>query len=160
MRFFCISELLYSKTAVDHKIWNGCTYLIEKKLEQLVEHVLDPARAIYGKPVRVSSGYRCPKLNALVGGANNSQHLMGEAADVYTDDGVRGNLALAKIIVERTIFDQLILEGTTDGKLNPTWVHVSYKYFGINRGEILVQRMGIKGYYTLDREELLAYATD
>ena len=32
---------------------------------------------IYGKPIIVNSGYRCIKLNKAIGGAKNSQHLVG-----------------------------------------------------------------------------------
>jgi uncharacterized protein YcbK (DUF882 family) len=30
----------------------------------------------------VLSGYRCPKLNRLIGGAKNSQHITAQAADI------------------------------------------------------------------------------
>jgi hypothetical protein len=44
---------------------------------------LEELRWSLGKvPVRVVSGYRCPKYNAKVCGAKNSQHLKGTAADI------------------------------------------------------------------------------
>lgn len=49
--------------------------------EKLVT-LLDGLRAHYGKPVTVSSGIRCTKHNAAVGGVSNSQHLYGTAADI------------------------------------------------------------------------------
>ena len=47
----------------------------------LVEKVLDPLREALGEPIRITSGYRSPELNRLVGGVPTSQHLKGEAAD-------------------------------------------------------------------------------
>lgn len=44
--------------------------------------VLECVRAISGQPLRIISGYRSPTYNAGVGGAPNSQHLYGRAADI------------------------------------------------------------------------------
>lgn len=52
----------------------------------LVE-LLDKVRGHYGKPTRVNSGIRCKTHNAKVGGASNSQHLYGTAADIATISG-------------------------------------------------------------------------
>ena len=92
MKYFTISEMLYSPTAVKRGIWNGCDREKEDNLEALVDNVLDPVRTRYGKAVHVSSGYRCEQLNTLIHGALGSQHLRGEAADIYTDAGPQGNL--------------------------------------------------------------------
>jgi uncharacterized protein YcbK (DUF882 family) len=56
--------------------------------------LLERLRAIHGKPLRVVSGYRCPVHNEAVGGAANSQHMYGAAADlvpgaVSTDEAAR-----------------------------------------------------------------------
>ena len=95
MKWFTISEMLYSPTAVKRGIWNGCDRDKEDNLVALVDNVLDPVRTRYGKAVHVSSGYRCQQLNTLIHGALESQHLKGEAADIYTDAGPQGNLELA-----------------------------------------------------------------
>ena len=47
----------------------------------------------YGGPLRITSGYRSPALNAQVGGAKKSQHLQGNAFDVHTDDPNKANYA-------------------------------------------------------------------
>jgi uncharacterized protein YcbK (DUF882 family) len=39
-------------------------------------------RQLYGKPIRIASGYRCAEHNAAVGGVKTSAHLLGEAADI------------------------------------------------------------------------------
>ena len=55
---------------------------VPENVKALVENVLDPLREKYGKPIKVNSGYRCPKHNLAVGGATQSQHMKGEAADI------------------------------------------------------------------------------
>jgi len=87
MRYFTISEMLRSDTALKMGIWNGANLEHEENMRALVENVLDPLRARYGHPIYVSSGYRCPKLNNAVNGAINSQHMRGEAADIYAGLG-------------------------------------------------------------------------
>lgn len=57
-------------------------------VERLVRTVLDPMRHVWGRPLRVLSGYRSQALNVAVGGSPTSQHLLAEAADVTTE-GVR-----------------------------------------------------------------------
>lgn len=146
MKYFTISELLYSETAVKNKVWNGANNEQEANLVALVENILDPLRLFYGKPIKVNSGFRSAKVNTMVGGAKNSQHLRGEAADL--DTGTReDNRKLAKLIVElRLPFDQLIDEA------NYSWIHVSYKNSDQNRGQIL--RMN-NGKYTIISPEQL-----
>ena len=92
--------------------------------------MLDPLREWYGKPIAVNSGYRCPQLNRLVGGAASSQHLKGEAADI-TAGSREENRKLFEYIRENLPFDQLIDEK------NFSWVHVSYKRDGNNRKQTL-----------------------
>jgi hypothetical protein len=91
----------------------------------LVHEVLDPARERLGKPIIVNSGYRCAKHNREVGGATNSQHMKGEAADVHCDD----NKKLLKLLMESQKYDQLIIY--------PTFLHVSWKRVGQNRRMVL-----------------------
>ena len=148
MKHFTISELLKSDTALKHGLWNGAPKEAEENLRSLVEQVLDPLREQYGKPIRVTSGYRCPKLNNLVGGAPNSQHMRGEAADIvaYSPALIAGkdpqspnweeNLKLGRLIEALGKFDQLIYE-QCDRKGNPRWIHVSYKPNGWNRKQVL-----------------------
>ena len=130
MKHFTISELLHSATALKHKLWNGAPKEAEENLRALVDEVLDPLREAYGKPIRVTSGYRCPRLNNLVGGSPNSQHMRGEAADIQPVVGNESDLdELARILIANGKFDQLILY--------PTFIHVSWKRLGWNRKQIL-----------------------
>lgn len=115
----------------------GC----EENLEALVKEVLEPARAAYGKPIYVNSGYRCSIHNAAVGGASSSQHMRGEAADLRIDGTPE---KLARIIVANGKWDQLILY--------PTFVHVSWKRNGVNRKQIL--KKTASGYQKVNINEL------
>ena len=133
MKYFSISEMLKSDTAIKQRLWNGAPKEAEENLRALVDEVLDPLREAYGRPIRVNSGYRCPRLNTLVGGAPNSQHMRGEAADIQPVVGNEADLPeLARILIENGKFDQLILY--------PTFIHVSYISTEKNRRGILLAR--------------------
>ncbi len=43
---------------------------------------LERLRSLGPEPIDVDDGYRCPEHNAAVGGVNDSQHLLGKAADI------------------------------------------------------------------------------
>jgi D-alanyl-D-alanine dipeptidase len=97
-------------------------------------------------PIKISSGYRSPELNKLIGGAKASQHNVGEAVDIDLD-GKNGELF--SYIVNNLDFDQIIWEFGDD--TNPDWVHVSYKSTG-NRKQLLkaVKASGKTQYQVLD----------
>ena len=122
MKYFTIKELTKSTTAIKRHIDNTPSKEVERSLTALVEKVLDPLREAYGKPIIVTSGYRCPKLNAIVGSTPSSQHVKGEAADIKTiEDTPEENKKLYDLIVKLKLpFDQLINEHNYD------WVHVSF----------------------------------
>lgn len=156
MKYFSISELTRSFTAEREGIDNTPTEAARQNLVALIENVLDQARRDFGDVVIVSSGYRCPVLNTLVGGATTSQHKRGEAADLVTKHGRRGNLNLAKTIARNGVYDQLILESVTAGTLLPEWVHVSSRMdVTLNRGQILVKKAGSVSYRVISLGELL-----
>ena len=108
---------------------------VPENVKALVENVLDPLREKYGKPIKVNSGYRCPKHNLAVGGATQSQHMKGEAADIapaglqVTAYGLQELEKLVEIIKQNGKWDQMIVY--------PTFVHVSWKRFGPNRKQTL-----------------------
>ena len=49
-------------------------------------------RELYGKPMRITSGYRSKETNSAVGGAENSPHMHGKAVDVYVSGAAALNL--------------------------------------------------------------------
>jgi len=171
MKYFTISEFIKSDTALKMRLWNGANKEIEENIRALVDNVLDPLRERYGRPIYVTSGYRCPKLNNAVNGAPNSQHMRGEAADIVArplgagDCGSASamtaggaakpqsagyspteNMKLAKMIAEAGNFDQMILEEVGPNDLLPQWIHVSWKRNGWNRKNILKKVAGRPGY--------------
>ena len=122
--YFTISELCASATALREGIDNRppkCAYHL---LHVLVDQLLDPIREAWGEPIVVSSGYRCKELNTLVGGAKNSHHLLGCAADIIAGNKT-DHRRLFKLIQQmqqsgQIRFTQLIWEG------NGRWIHLSY----------------------------------
>ena len=122
MKYFTLAEMTKSATAQRKGINNGPSIQVCKSLTALIEKVLDPLREAYGKPIIVTSGYRCEKLNKAVGGAASSQHVKGEAADIRSvQDTPEENKKLFDLIVKLGLpFDQLINEYNYD------WVHVSF----------------------------------
>lgn len=131
MKFFTIAELCYSAAAEKTGLTNTPTKSDIKNLHRLVDNVLDPLREAWGGPITVNSGFRSKQVNKLVGGANSSQHMRGQAADISVgskEDNKR-LFELAKSL--KLDFDQLIDEK------NYRWIHISYAPFGTNRHQIL-----------------------
>lgn len=126
MKYFSIKELCKSNTAIKNKIDNHPTPEIERNLTILIERCLDPIREKFGKPITVTSGYRCEKLNKLVGGKPNSQHLKGQAADLVGDTNTKTK-EIFEIAKQLGNFDQLLFERNSKGSI---WVHISYKDSG------------------------------
>ncbi len=122
MKYFTMNELTASATAKRKGIDNTPDATVKANLTALVANILDPLREAWGKPIVVSSGYRCPRLNRAVGGAAKSQHATGQAADIHTlSDTPAENKRLYDLIKSLKLpFDQLINE------YNYNWVHVSY----------------------------------
>lgn len=120
MKYFTINELIKSTTATAKKIDNTPTKEVEDNLTKLVDKVLDPLREAYGKPIKVNSGYRCPKLNRAVGGSATSQHVLGQAADITGGSKAENKILFDLIKSLKLPFDQLIWEN------GGVWVHVSF----------------------------------
>lgn len=131
MKYFTIRELTKSDTAMRYGISNIPNKQQEDNLIKLVENILDPLREAYGKPIIVTSGFRCEKLNKIVKGSKTSQHQSGEAVDIRSlKDSREENKKLFDLIKKLDLpFDQLINEYDYD------WVHVSYS--NENRKQIL-----------------------
>lgn len=122
---FSLEELTRSVTARNLTIDNTPNKSELANLRLLAETVLEPLRTAYGKPIVVSSGFRCAALNKAVGGARSSQHLLGQAADIHALSGTaEDNKALfetaASLVRLHTInVGQLIDE------YGYSWVHIS-----------------------------------
>ena len=133
MKYFTIGEMVSSNTADRNGINNMCKKEHLNNIIALINNVLDPLREAYGKPIRVTSGYRCEELNKAVGGSNTSDHMKGCAADIVGTPATKEeNKHLFELIQSLHLpFKQLIWEkGESSG---PDWVHVSYDKNNIKR---------------------------
>ncbi|MDR1981775.1 MAG: peptidase M15 [Tannerellaceae bacterium] len=104
---FTWTEMLGSRTAEERGIENLPGVREERAIEELVKRLLQPLRQAYGKPIRISSGYRCRELNKLVGGVPFSQHVKGEAVDCMAEDDA--GVLLGVLLAAELPFDQAIL---------------------------------------------------
>ena len=118
---FSLEEMCRSNTASVRGLPNVPNAEQIKNLQHLCENVLQPLRDHLGKPVVINSGFRSQAVNMAVGGAKNSQHTKGEAADIKCKDFPFAKKIYAWIM-DNLKFDQVILER----KGNAVWVHVSY----------------------------------
>ena len=130
-----LSECLVSQTAKRLHLSNEPTKEHLKKLSDIAVNVFQPLREGLNTSIYVSSGYRSKALNeAIKGSSKTSQHMKGEALDLDADVyGVVTNADIFHFIRDNLEFDQLIWEYGT--KLNPNWVHVSFRE-GNNRGNV------------------------
>lgn len=118
IKYFILSEFLNSATAKRLRIDNTPSFEVVDNLNKLADY-LDGIREKVGKPILISSGFRCPVLNKAVGGVSNSQHQKGLAADLICADME----SLEKVLRETGGFDQLIKEHHKGSK--SFWFHVS-----------------------------------
>jgi hypothetical protein len=117
-RYYTLARLVHSDTARERGIDNAPPPELIPNL-RLLACGLDRIRLLLGHPLDISSGYRSPALNTAVGGARNSQHSQGFAAD-FTCPGFGPPLAVARAMRDSGIaFDTLIYEFEE-------WIHVSF----------------------------------
>lgn len=126
---FSIREMQVTNTGLKNSVFLTIHFV---NLQALCTAVLEPARKFIGLPIKVNSGYRSEAVNnhPSVGGAKNSQHLKGEAADI-TLGSRELNKKLFEWMQHNVEYDQLIDEK------NYQWIHVSYKRAEKNRMQIL-----------------------
>jgi len=130
-RFFLLEEMTRSETARREGIPNEPGATEVGNLRVLCAAVLDPLRESLGRPVKVNSGFRSPALNRRIRGAEDSQHVLGMAADLQVP-GMAVLELFQRIIRLGLPFDQLIYEAKD---ATTKWVHVSHDA-ARNRGEI------------------------
>lgn len=115
---FKMSELIHSDTAIKYNInnmpdINSLDYMLD-----LIFYVLQPLRDRLGRAIVITSGYRNSQVNKLVGGAVNSQHTKGQAADIVVK-GYTPNQVIDIILKSGIEYDQLINE-------YDQWTHISF----------------------------------
>ena len=93
--------------------------------------LLEPARQIVG-PIIINSGFRNEAVNRRVGGVKNSQHLIGQAADIRPQDPAQFQ-RLVDFLKTNNLTDQLLT--------GSSWLHLSWNPFAPPRHYIRL------GYY-------------
>jgi hypothetical protein len=132
---FTLAEAQSSDTATRLGIDNSIPESLMSNLSRMCE-TLEKVRAIFGKPIMISSFYRCPDLNKKVGGSKTSAHMDCRACD-FTVKGVDTDDAFNNIKSSGIEFDQLILESSSKGS---TWIHI-----GIHKDGSEPRRMVMTG---------------
>lgn len=123
-----VNDLIKSSTASRRGINNTPTPEIQNNLQALLNNVLNPIASKYPVPYKINSGYRCPALNAAVGGAKNSQHMRGQAADISCGSPAENKKLFDWIIKQSGInYDQIIDEK------GYRWIHISFNPSGCRK---------------------------
>lgn len=145
-------EMVASESAARYGIDNTCPPTLETNLVRLCNDFLEPIRLRWGA-MRITSGYRCAKLNGLIGGSGTSAHMEARAADTqYLEHGVTLKQVAEWIIYETKIpFDQVIYE-------YGSWLHIGIAAAGhAPRREALMIFHG-GGYQTFNPKDARVFA--
>lgn len=117
---FSLIEFERSETAKKYKLDNTASPLAKDNLKDLCDNILEPARRRLEMPIIVTSGFRSAEVNRRVGGALNSMHLTGRAADIYCSDNER----LLEILKQMPCYELIVYRYKQSGRINR--FHVSY----------------------------------
>ncbi len=128
---FVLSEITRSNTARRKGISNEPEKKHLANLQTIITELVQPMRNAIG-PIRISSGYRSPKLNRAIGGSSRSQHCKGQALDLqFWKDGEMNNKVIYDWVLDSGLeFDQMINE------FDFAWIHISFSS-GQNRKHVL-----------------------
>lgn len=139
-KYFTFKELVHSDTAKERGIDNTPSWDVVERLLSLTQHILDPLREAWGKPLKVNSGYRSKALNDVLSASSpTSVHMIGCAADIWPiaygqkfDEFVNFTINFFK--KNDIKFDQLLIEKNSKGQV---WLHIGeYSNSGLQRGQI------------------------
>lgn len=120
-KYFKLEEFLSSSTARQKSIENLPSWEVVEHLKELAEF-LDGLREAWGSGINISSGFRNKKLNAEVGGVDNSVHLLGFSADIVPANGkMKEFKAFVLEWIKDKNWDQCIVEKNKKGS---EWIHI------------------------------------
>lgn len=115
---FTLSELTFSELALRQGFDNSPPEAVVTNLDRLARELLEPVRLLLGVPLHINSGYRSPDVNAAIGGAVNSAHMEGRAAD-FVPIGVPLEAAFHDLRIAAELpYDQLLFECRA-------WLHIA-----------------------------------
>ena len=121
---FSLSEISKSDTATRLGIDNSVPDSLMSNALRICER-LEEVRALFNKPIMITSFYRCPELNKKVGGSKTSAHMDCRACD-FTVKGINVEDVFSNIKASKISFDQLILESSKTA----TWIHLGIEKEG------------------------------
>ena len=131
---FLLGEFTRSKYP---EVYNIPSHEAIANLKRLCEW-LEVLREKASQPIIINSGYRSPQLNRKVGGASNSNHLTGCAADIRTS-GYEQAIVYAAILINyakesQQEFDELLIEkrsalplGSSKNRYGAVWLHFAVR---------------------------------
>ena len=122
---FTLEKLCFSDTALRIGIGNTPNAGEIDNLRRLCGDLLEPAQSILGVPLVINSGFRCPALNAAVGGATGSAHMDGRAADFKLPNGMVLLDAFDAMRRSSLPYDQIIFECGA-------WIHLAIAQVGVD----------------------------
>lgn len=114
---FTLEEFTHSNIASRLRIDNRVPDELMANI-QLTANKLELVRKVLGFPIMITSGYRCPLLNARVGGVSTSAHTKGLAVDFHCAYGTPKEICQC-LIDTGVQFDKLIQE-------HNQWVHIGF----------------------------------
>jgi hypothetical protein len=119
---YTVAQLIQSDKATALHIDNTPSPATESNMVNYLIPGLDKVKALLGYDLEHSSGYRCPALNAAVGGSKTSAHMEGYAEDFWCPAFGSPAQIVHALAASGLKFDQLIYE-------NPAhpWVHISFE---------------------------------
>ncbi len=121
--YFTLQELLRSTVALNKRVENLPSWEVISNLHELALF-LDGIREAYGKPIYVSSAFRCKNLNSMLKGSSpTSAHQIGFAVDMYVGGGKLEMDKFGRFLVDYLKdkkFDQLLIEKSSTGSY---WYH-------------------------------------
>jgi len=144
---FALEEFICSTTAAQKGIDNTPTTAIVAELRRLADVMEKVRTLLHSTPVIITSGYRCPQLNAEVGGVSNSSHLYGQACDfIVPSYGSPETICKAlQPHMEELKIDQLIYEFAQ-------WVHlgIAARDATPRAQALIIDRSGTRGGFTTE----------
>ena len=139
-KYFTFKELIQSETASKNKIENIPSWEYINNMLSLCEHILDPLREAWGKPIKINSCFRSQALNDILSGSSTtSVHRYGKAADLWpVGYGLQFDTFVnftINFLREKDIpYDQLIVETNSKGQ---KWLHIGeYSAMGLQRRQV------------------------
>ena len=137
---FTLDELIFSETAARKGIENAHTEEVLNNLQKLAEGLQD-VRDLLGKPILISSGYRCLELNTAIGSKPTSAHVRGLAADFICPSYGSVEEVMEAIVNSDIQYDQVILE-------YDRWIHLAFADEGYEprRNNLVIDKNGTRLY--------------